>query len=243
MKQRIIAFAALLIIITVVFSIGCTGQPKPEECKSEPFEGKYNPTLIYYKYQDSPCDIINIKYSINGEEFHGSFRTDYIPSLNWIKQNTPPDTIFLSWWDYGHMIRGYAERDVIVYSMAKELMDANAIKEYEEWKYGFSSLDRLVDVAHAFVTTDNQETNNIMQKYNATYIFFSREDYFVPGKGWAMFKVLNINQSDYVTTYATGEQQLTTLGTQTMLHRLLNNINNSYELVYQDEVIKIYKKS
>ncbi|RLE62706.1 MAG: hypothetical protein DRN53_03490 [Thermoprotei archaeon] len=41
-------------------------------------------------------------------------------ALEWIKINTPEDSIFLSWWDYGHMIKSYAERHVVIRNFQKK---------------------------------------------------------------------------------------------------------------------------
>jgi len=35
-----------------------------------------------------------------------------ILSLNWIKNNTSPDTVITSWWDYGHLFTAVADRPV-----------------------------------------------------------------------------------------------------------------------------------
>jgi len=46
----------------------------------------------------------------NGATFYAHTTNDWIDATNWIKENTPPDSVIFSWWDYGYWIQTLAER-------------------------------------------------------------------------------------------------------------------------------------
>ena len=55
--------------------------------------------------------IVNVPPTIinGGSQFHVS-STDWLDTLEWIKNNTPQDSVIASWWDYGYWIQTKAER-------------------------------------------------------------------------------------------------------------------------------------
>jgi len=68
-----------------------------------------------YKRQD-------IEYEEDDRTFRNYFDPNLRTSLDWIKEKTAGDSNFLCWWDYGHMIRGYTSRDVIIYSPSEDIL-------------------------------------------------------------------------------------------------------------------------
>ena len=65
-----------------------------------------NSTIFYYV--DNPVTILT-----GGSSVRESF-PDWIDSLDWIKENTPNDSVIASWWDYGYWIQTKADRPSIV---------------------------------------------------------------------------------------------------------------------------------
>jgi len=47
---------------------------------------------------------------LNGGSTYRVSTTDWIDSLEWIKNNTPKDAVIAAWWDYGYWIQTIAER-------------------------------------------------------------------------------------------------------------------------------------
>ena len=46
----------------------------------------------------------------NGASFFTTPTNDWFDATNWIKENTSPDSVIFSWWDYGYWIQTLAER-------------------------------------------------------------------------------------------------------------------------------------
>jgi asparagine N-glycosylation enzyme membrane subunit Stt3 len=188
-KRLVIIIAVVVVVITAVSAIYYLSIPK--EAKELPTSlefvgGKYNATLSFFK--DGSSQIAYVDESGNHSEhyFEPLMRT----GLNWIKNSTSENAIFLCWWDYGHAIKGYAERNVIVRNPSHEWIDMvpiartdpNAIKE-------FDPNEKLVDVAKALTTSNCTEMMQIMEKYCATYVVVYKDDGPPIGKAWWMFKV------------------------------------------------------
>ena len=50
---------------------------------------------------------------LNGGAAYPVVTDDWLEALDWIKNNTPKDAVFASWWDYGYWISTMAERAVL----------------------------------------------------------------------------------------------------------------------------------
>ena len=66
------------------------------------------PASNWISILDTPAVILN------GGSTHNVATNDWIESLEWIKLNTPSDSIILSWWDYGYWITTISERTTLV---------------------------------------------------------------------------------------------------------------------------------
>jgi len=64
----------------------------------------YSPSSNVSSITKIPPTILN-----GGTNFHIA-TNDWVDSLNWIKNNTPEDAVFASWWDYGYWISTMGER-------------------------------------------------------------------------------------------------------------------------------------
>ena len=78
------------------------------------------------------------------------FKVEFRTGLDWIKENTPENSTFLCWWDYGHMIKGYAERNVLVRNPSEEIKecvpDPSTIPEFDPH-------EKIYDVATVFTNS------------------------------------------------------------------------------------------
>ena len=66
------------------------------------------PASNWISILDTPAVILN------GGSTYNVATNDWIESLEWIKLNTPSDSIILSWWDYGYWITTMSERTTLV---------------------------------------------------------------------------------------------------------------------------------
>jgi len=240
MNKRIIVAIVIVVIVAVIavsyFSLTRKGKGPPTSV--EYVGGRYNVTLSYYE-----ANWTEIKYTDEtGNHSEHYFETQMRTGLDWIKNNTPENATFLCWWDYGHMIKGYAERNVIVRNPSHEWIDMvqiartdpSAIKE-------FDPNEKLVDVAKAFSTNNSSETKQIMEKYNATYIVIYKDDSARAGKAYWVFKVAGLEPTAYLTT-ENSTAAYNSAGMETMIARLWDNRDTGFTLVYQDTVMKLYRK-
>lgn len=219
------------------------GEQEREIDHVEHLQGKYNATITVYKET----------YELGGKEYHSGdlsylkdgknytqcyYDEESRDALNWIKANTSENATFLSWWDYGHMIVGIAERETIVTGPSQETLYMIANPDFQPPE--FSDHETLVDVAEALVTSNETETVEIMEKHNADYIYISDTDRV---KCWWFFNVSGREPSQYIAEPTGEEVDFTNEGKATMVYKLLFNEESlsNFTLVYEDEYVKIYK--
>ncbi len=174
-------------------------------------------------------------YSKGDVVYYGFFDVRFIPSLNWIKNNTNPNEVIVVWWKHGHMIRGYSEREVIAYAPSPDIMELTGEGVWDEKKSGNLSSNELIrDIAIAYTTTDPLITKKVMHKHNSSYILFAKE--YV----WDLSLLLVIAGED-LNRFLTEDKQFTIIGRDMMAYRLSMNYNTGLRLVYEDDNAKIYK--
>jgi len=112
-----------IFVMLLVASAGCISTHSPVIEKQELKEvmgGRYNGSLWLYSYGD--YETTRIHFTVDEKTYVGyPWNESYIPALDWIKNNTPKDAEFLCWWDYGGMIMGYTERNVVAHAASKKL--------------------------------------------------------------------------------------------------------------------------
>lgn len=218
-----------------------------------------------------------------------TFITDYWDkdirlSLEWIRQNTEKEAKFLNWWDYGHLIRGYAGRETIVYApslegytrmcMGRECANENILceeakrKAIDNWNTetlgNFSQHEKIIDVGYALLTDNTNETLQIMDKYNSTYLYIHSsdagksysictaiDDYYMKMKGYSCHSIVELKQEDYIKYYESNYSEsekycgiiLPEMFKNTTIGRALKNKEiEGLELVYHDMFSVIYKR-
>jgi len=208
---------------------------------AEHIGGKYDAELqLSYGYRNGYWqDEYRIIYTMNGEKYEGGFAHNMRPSLDWIRNNTPEDAVIVSWWDYGHSIRGYAGRDVVVdepsRSIEDTIYDPSTVRHWEE------NEELLEDVAKIFISVDLSESLTLMQKYNATYFITNSRDRC--SILYAFFVALDMDMGDYFDF--SDENFLwnpTEKGKQMLMYRLWNDEEISgLEMVYSDIDTRIFR--
>ena len=52
-------------------------------------------------------------YERDGRSYNPHIIYEVLNATQWMDSNLPPDAVIVAWWDYGHMIRGRGNRDVV----------------------------------------------------------------------------------------------------------------------------------
>ncbi|MBL7054426.1 hypothetical protein ISS05_01560 [Candidatus Woesearchaeota archaeon] len=223
----------ILFLFLVIFIIGCDEeQTEPEDIIGEQIGN--NPNIIITKetYQGKDFEKLDIKYEKDNQEFQNYFDPAFRNALDWIKEDIE-DFVFLGWWDYGHMIRGYTNNDVIIYSPSEDILWSLASGKWDEEDSGkFSTKEQIEDVVLALTTTDSVKTEEIMEKYNAEYVFVTKRD---AASSFIFFKIAGLE--DYTENYQPNEK-----AQETILFRMLNKEEvEGFSLAYNDGMVRIYK--
>jgi asparagine N-glycosylation enzyme membrane subunit Stt3 len=224
---------AVVSISAVLLYVNLMNTDKPQINDEAPINvesigGKYDATVTFWE------DHAAMEYTDEeGKHTEGYFEVDIRDGLDWIKVNTPEDSVFLCWWDYGHMIKGYTERNVIVRNPSEEIKESianpDSITEFDPH-------ERIMDVAKALTTSDFNELQQILDKYDVTHVLVCTDDL---GKSAWMFHIAGLEPSDY-GEYSESGVEFTEAGMQTMIAKLLENRDTGLTLIYEDEEIKIY---
>ncbi len=236
-KRRYLVLAAGIIAVTVVVSAYFLLTPK--SLREEHIGGKYDAKIIIEGNDTRGFEFGYIIYTKDGIEHTGYYNSYMKSALDWIKINTPENAIFLNWWDYGHMIVGYAERESVIKNPSTEALKsvAEPLSEIKE----FDAHEMIVDVAKALTTTNESLTKEIMKKYNAKYLLITTED--GGGKAYWIFYFAGLNFTEYYNPHLLfREQDYTEKGKQTMIYKLLTNSSlQVFIQVYSDENVKIFE--
>lgn len=238
----------ILGVIVVMAVVGAYFLWTNKPFKEEAIGGKYNAKLIIEGNDTRGFEYGFIVYTVGGVEHRGFYNSYLKNALDWIKTNTPENSTFLCWWDHGHMICGYAERESIVKNPSKEALVSVADK-YKSTIKEFDPHEKILDVAYALTTTNENITKEIMEKYDAKYLLITTED--GGGKAPWIFHFAGLNYTNYYRPTFDFEGGLvfrskdyTELGKQTMIFKLLTNTNMQFfNIVYSDENVKIFKVS
>jgi len=84
---------------------------------------------------------------------------DWQDALTYLRDKTPEDAVIMTWWDYGYWILDLAQRRPVV----------------DNGYYGWDS-KRLYYIKKAYLSTENSEAVQMMEKYGADYLIFSELD-------------------------------------------------------------------
>ena len=188
----------LLLVILTVSITGClNSQPNNQELQdisgikivgTEKLDNNAEILKISLNdsYPESARYSYRIKYNDGGKEIEFYFHNNTRGSLDWIRENLPSDAVILSWWDYGHTIRGYADRKVVAKAPSPNILQyvvfngsildpddlEEAIRIHEE----LSSDETITDIAR-FLLEPNLSGNagRISDKYGAKYLFVNKE--------------------------------------------------------------------
>ena len=154
-----------------------------------------------------------------------------IPGLDWIKQNTPEDSKIMCWWDYGHAIRAYSEREPIADAPSKEILTTTVAKHLGKSPDEIdcptcAEHQTIQDIAKILLAKDSNKAIEIMNEYNTEFLYIHKED---RSKSMAFFIALDRepNEEDLEST---------------ILEKAINTEPiEGFELVYEDVTVRIYR--
>jgi hypothetical protein len=228
-------FAALLVTVAIGQSLYSEDYYESHELvSSQQIGGPYDARLELWQHREEGTwrEERKIVYEIDGEEIKGAFFPEMQRSLEWIVENTDIDSRIMAWWDYGHSIKGYTGRDVIlddpIWSMSYSVADPSSIHEWEVDE------NKFVNVARALVTTDMNFTKEIMDLYEAEYVITNYRD--AAGISYALVQAAF--QPDPLSSY------WPTLEEDSFLYLVWNGEEiDGFEVVYSDLEVRILKKT
>jgi hypothetical protein len=240
LKLKRIHFIALAIVIIIIILISANHFLTPT-VNEEYLGGKYEAKVLI-KGTHLDFDAGEITYTKEGEEHKGFYISYLNPALNLFvkdEEKIPEDAVFLNWWDYGHMIVGYGERESVLKNPSEEALDSVIDPE---GIVEFDPHDRLVDVARALTAIDVDTTKSIMDRYGAKYLLITTED--GGSKASWIFQYSGLNSTEYVgaTSMTFNYKDYTDLGKETTIYRLLSeSIVDDLTRIYSDDYVKIFE--
>ncbi|MBN1896919.1 MAG: hypothetical protein JW789_04325 [Candidatus Aenigmarchaeota archaeon] len=153
------------------------------------------------------------------------------PGMEWLRENTPSDAVIMSWWDYGHAIRAYAEREPVVDAPSKESLTTTVAKHLGKDPDEIDCPEcvdhaMLQEIAELLLTESDAGAVEVMEKYGASYLYVHHDD---EEKSVAMFIVLGEDERPLESTVIgkafTGEPM------------------EGFDFAYEDSACTIYKLS
>lgn len=103
----------------------------------------------------------------------------WISSMEWIRYNTEPDSRIISWWDYGHWINFFGQKNTVL-------------------RNEHASLDMIYRVAYAYTEGNESELIKTMKDYGSKYALFDIEILAGSGGFGAKYGALNYLGCNYV---------------------------------------------
>jgi len=240
---------AMGMIATVSIFSGCIGKETEEDIirqmvrqtpvviGEEKIGGEYNASILTVRkeYKGMNQTWQQIEYTKDGKTIKGDLPPGIRDSLDWIKQNTPKDATIMNWWDYGDSIIGYTGRNSVIRFVSKEMLDTVAMYKYLEpeeqkkWEVAATPHGKIKDVATVLTTKNPREAIEIMEKYNASYLFIYRRDASISHIFFSALGETPIKPD-------TEEFRMTIIGKASKSQEI-----DGFKLVYSDENVKLYK--
>ncbi|MFC1800551.1 hypothetical protein ACFLYT_00675 [Nanoarchaeota archaeon] len=232
--------AFLMILVLVLAGCGSSsvqtpvGPPTNTVIDTEKISDSVEVLTVESELGDETWESQTIKYEKDGKVLENYFNPWLRPSFDWISENVGEDSVILSWWDYGHMIKGYTNRDVVLYSPSEDILWTVASGEWDvEGSGPLSSHEKILDVVSVLTTEEPAKVIEIMDQYDADYLFLTAKDSVFSA---VLFYLGGLNTEEYQTKDGPKEKALAT-----MLYRMIGKEEiDGLELVYFDDLVRIY---
>ncbi|MBW2964448.1 hypothetical protein KY363_03225 [Candidatus Woesearchaeota archaeon] len=177
MKKRQMIFTVLALAALALILTGCSTGTITKTVE----QVDKSTRIITYT---EPGDTEDINYSTYELEYIKDdnmytvwFSENLRPSLNYLRAHTKPSDVILTWWDNGHLIRGYAKRETIIYAPNREILETVSGGKWDQNKLGeYASKDDLTNVAYALLADSPKITAGIMRRYKSNYVYVTKID-------------------------------------------------------------------
>ena len=133
----------------------CEAAADPVGYASKGTNYQFNSKLCSASLMENPFSPSELdKLSVN---FRCQKITDYwIESMEWIRYNTESNSRTTSWWDYGHWINYFGQKNTVL-------------------RNEHLSLEMIGDVAHAYIDGSTQDLIDYMKSHDSKYALFDGE--------------------------------------------------------------------
>lgn len=139
-------------------------------------------------------------------------------ALQWVENNTEPDEVVASWWDYGYWIETYARRRSIADGATK---DDGPIR----------------DMARAFLL-DEAEMDKFCEAYNVSIVMVDVAQDILQGKWGAMAYIAMVDSNDYVQSGANQTMVIKEAGQRAPIFRMASVVILQQPLPMQNLVFE-----
>ncbi|MBW2972325.1 hypothetical protein KY359_04785 [Candidatus Woesearchaeota archaeon] len=233
MKKRLI----VLICVFTLFLAGCMGGG--ETYKSVEQVDQSTRIITYTEtVEEQNYSAQEMEYIKDDQKYTVWFSANLRPALDYLKTHSKPSDKVLTWWDNGHLIRGYVRREPIVYTPSYDLLETVAGGKWDEDKLGpFSSKEDLTNVAYALLADSPTITQGIMKRYGARWVFVARID---QQKIAGMVQLLDEDLNNYLDDLNEPKQ--------TVLHKVIFKMADGWQIkgfnmAYEDDYAYVYELS
>ena len=178
----------------------------------------------------------DIIYTRDGVQHRGYYYSGFASALDYLKINSADNSKIFAWWDYGNMIIGYGERDVLAKNPSQRLLVSitNSSMNIET-----DSEELLDDIGWALTTEDSAETLSILKKYNSEYLFIAAGPLGDEGKAKWIFYAGGITLAEMDLYWLDGK--IVRLGRNTILYKMLNEEPvDGFILIFSDQNTRVY---
>lgn len=262
MKLKLIA----LIIMTIFVVYGCKDKTNLES-KNQAYacyeqivnNAKENNSLdihsiIFYYCGNEVVDGTQIKASNygykskiilinNNREYGGAYYPYLREVMKWLKNNSKKEDKILAWWDYGPMIKVFADREPIAMYPSKEALKYVGMYQFNKSAYDGLLLEddtEIRKIATLLTTNNLEEALKIMKEFNAKYLLIPRD---IESKFPVIYDLVYKDGKFRSLKNAenTGILEDSELDSESVTYRTLNGQEmNGFRKVYSDENAAIY---
>ncbi|MFC1741948.1 hypothetical protein ACFL3V_05410 [Nanoarchaeota archaeon] len=232
MKKRLILSC---ILVLVLFLSGCVDSRITKNAETV----DKSTQIITYTQPSETGDVnystYEMEYIQDGKKYSTWWSPRLRPALDYLKKNAEQGDKVLTWWDNGHLIRGYTRLEPLVYTPSYELLDTVAGGEWDEETLGeFAETDLITNVAYALLSDSPKITMGVMRRYGANWAFAARID---EKKIAGMVKLMGEDMGSYLDDI--GDIKATVR--QKVIFKMADGWTiKGFEMRYEDDYATVY---
>ncbi len=245
----------LLLSIFVVSACSVSNKLNPNQCKEVFTEYvNQNPSLDLEVQLKKYCGSEKLKNTeiladsfgykrevlldYNGVELKMPYYPNLRDSMKWMNINAEKDSKLLSWWDYGAMIKLFAEREPVAIVPSKEALKYVMSPTMAKAGIKLTSDETIRKIGTILTTDKPSEAVKIMKELNAKYLIVPRE---MSGKFPVIYELVH-GKSKFIDNEQSPEGGIDEIDNKSVTYKALNNQPiEGFKLVYSDDSAIIYE--